>query len=196
MSHSETGAEKTAEQKADEKRKNRARLAAAAALLLMLAAYETFFEGWLYRALFALPGTAGKFSEREMRLLSDSADTILSRLLGFAAAALVVRYLNVRVFGKCGGKAFLRTLPCFFVALLNPPVLSLIFKNSSLDYSGAKMAWYALTFAAECVAVAAFEKRSSAARCFLRCLKIVAATENGFLLPLRFLPRFSRRRIC
>ena len=153
MSHSETGAEKTAEQKADEKRKNRARLAAAAALLLMLAAYEMFFAGWLYRALVASPGTAEKFSEREMRLLSDSADTILSRLLGFAAAALAVRYLNVRVFGKCGGKAFLRTLPCFFVALLNPPVLSLIFKNSSLDYSGAKMAWYALTFAAECLSL-------------------------------------------
>ena len=50
MSHSETGAEKTAEQKADEKRKNCARLAAAAALLLMLAAYEIFFEGWLYSA--------------------------------------------------------------------------------------------------------------------------------------------------
>ena len=184
MSHSETGAEKTAEQKADEKRKNRARLAAAAALLLMLAAYEIFFEGWLYRALFASPGTAEKFSEREMRLLSDSADTILSRLLGFAAAALAVRYLNVRVFGKCGGKAFLRTLPCFFVALLNPPVLSLIFKNSSLDYSGSALPWRRS------------KKRSSAARCFLRCLKIVAATENGFLLPLRFLPRFSRRRIC
>ena len=76
MSHSETGAEKTAEQKADEKRKNRARLAAAAALLLTLAAYETFFEGWLYRALFSSPGTAEKFSEREMRLLSDSADTV------------------------------------------------------------------------------------------------------------------------
>ena len=88
MSHSETGAEKTAAQKADEKRKNRARLAAAAALLLMLAAYEMFCEGWLYRALFASPGTAEIFSEREMRLLSDSADTILSRLLGFAAAAL------------------------------------------------------------------------------------------------------------
>lgn len=171
MSHSETGAEQTAEQKADEKRKNRARLAAAAALLLMLAAYEMFFEGWLYRALFASPGTAEKFSEREMRLLSDSADTILSRLLGFAAAALAVRYLNVRVFGKCGGKAFLRTLPCFFVALLNPPVLSLFFKNSSLDYSGAKMAWYALTFAAECVAVAAFEETLFRGAVFLTVLE-------------------------
>ena len=65
----------------------------------------------------------------------------------------------------------MRTLPCFFVALLNPPVLSLIFKNSSLDYSGTKMAWYALTFAAECVAVAAFEETLFRGAVFLTVLE-------------------------
>ena len=65
----------------------------------------------------------------------------------------------------------MRTLPCFFVALLNPPVLSLILKNSSLDYSGAKMAWYALTFAAECVAVAAFEETLFRGAVFLTVLE-------------------------
>lgn len=72
---------------------------------------------------------------------------------------------------NAAGKGLLCALPCFLAAILNPPILALIFKNSTLDYSGGKMAAYALMFAAECVCVAAFEETLFRGAVFLTLLE-------------------------
>lgn len=136
----------------------RAYLIAAGAIVLLLGTYELFFGGWLEKILLGSPRVLTALSEREIGLISGSADAVISRLFGLCAACCTVKYLGYRTLGKCGGRGFLCALPCFLVALCNPPILALIFGSSSLDYAGGKMAAYMAMFAAECIAVAAFEE--------------------------------------
>ncbi len=146
------------ENKTEKDKNRRAYMIVAGAFLLLLAAYEIFSEGWLERLLLASPRALQTLSEKEIGLISESADVILSRLFGVFAAAFTVKYLGFFTRGKCCGKGVLAALPCFAVALCNPPILALIFGDSSLDFSGGRMAAYIAMFAAECIAVAAFEE--------------------------------------
>ena len=147
-------------------------LIAAGVFLFALAIYDFFIDGWVENAmLIDSPRATDVLTLREIRQISESTDAVISRIFGFFAAFFTVKYLGFTAYEKCDGKGILCALPCFFVALLNPPILALIFKNSSLDYSGGKMAAYALMFAAECICVAAFEETLFRGAVFLTLLE-------------------------
>lgn len=147
-------------------------LIVAGVFLIALAVYEFFIDGWVEKAmLLDSPRATDVLTIREIKQISESTDAIISRIFGFFAAFFTVKYLGFSAYKKCGGKGILCALPCFIAALLNPPILALIFKNSSLDYSGGKMAAYALLLAAECVFVAAFEETLFRGAVFLTLLE-------------------------
>ena len=154
-----------------EKKIKRTYLITAMVFLLVLAVYDFFLDGWAENKMLFSPRATDRLSLREIGEISASVDAIVSRLFGSFAAFFTVKYLGFTVYEKCGGKGLLCALPCFLAAILNPPILALIFKNSTLDYSGGKMAAYALMFAAECVCVAAFEETLFRGAVFLTLLE-------------------------
>ena len=155
-----------------ERKIKRRYLIAAGVFLFALAIYDFFIDGWVENAmLIDSPRATDVLTLREIKQISESTDAVISRIFGFFAAFFTVKYLGFATYEKCNGKGIFYVLPCFFVALLNPPILALIFKNSSLDYSGGKMAAYALMLAAECICVAAFEETLFRGAVFLTLLE-------------------------
>lgn len=144
---------KQSERKSENKRRT-AYLCVIGAVVLMLAAYEFFIGG------------RGKNA-----VVSSGVDAIITRILGSVAAALLVRYLGYRVTGKVPLRGLITALPCFIVALCNPPILSLIVKKSSLDVAGLPLAGYIILFAAECFFVALFEELLFRGAVFLTLLE-------------------------
>lgn len=125
-----------------------------AAVVLFLAVYEFFLSGWC-----------------KNQAVSACVDNIITRFAGCLAAALLIRYLGYFVTGKVSARGFFTALPCFIVALCNPPILSLIVQKSSLNVTGATLALYTLLFAAECFFVALFEELLFRGAVFLTILE-------------------------
>lgn len=130
------------------------------ALTAVISAYEIWFDGWCAD-----------------KALAPSIDAIVTRALGSVAAALLVNYLGYRVAGKAPARGLLKALPCLIVALCNPPILSLIVKQSFLNVAGKTLVFYAVIFAAECVFVALFEELLFRGAVFLALLE--NRRENG-----------------
>lgn len=137
-----------------ESKRRAAYLGIIAAVVLFLAVYEIFLSGWCNN-----------------RAIAASVDTVITRFAGCIAAALLIRCLGYSVTGKASARGFLTAVPCFIVALCNPPILSLIVKKSSLDVTGATLVLYTLLFAAECFFVATFEELLFRGAVFLTILE-------------------------
>ncbi|MGN1052483.1 MAG: lysostaphin resistance A-like protein, partial [Candidatus Scatosoma sp.] len=124
------------------------------ALIAVLSLYEIFFSGWCAD-----------------KAIAPSVDAVITRSLGSVAAALLIQYLGYRVAGKATARGLFKALPCLIVALCNPPILSLIVKQSSLNVAGKTLFYYALIFAAECFFVALFEELLFRGAVFLSLLE-------------------------
>ena len=150
-------------QKMSAQRKSKRRaayLCVIGAVVIFLAVYEIFLGGWCNN-----------------RAIAASVDTVITRFAGCIAAALLIRCLGYSVTGKASARGFLTAVPCFIVALCNPPILSLIVKKSSLDVTGATLVLYTLLFAAECFFVATFEELLFRGAVFLTILE--SRRQNG-----------------
>lgn len=116
-----------------------------AAITLFIALYEIFCNGWY----------AKKTGDTSV---SQSLDALITRSLGCAAALLLLRLVGYACFHRPSRKGLLLSAPCYVTALLNPPILPLVFGTATLYVVGVGLFYRSLLYFAECFAVAAFEE--------------------------------------
>lgn len=140
-----------------------------AVAVIALFVYEIFLAGWC-----------------KSEAISESVDMVITRFVGAGVVIFLLYLLGYRVLNKPSDKGLIFTLPCFVVAICNPPILSLLFGSSSLTYSGNTLFIYSVIFAVECVLVALFEELLFRGCVFLSILETRRKNNKQIFLSVLF----------